>query len=68
MKTSLSKSVKKGAVILGGSILSVYSMWTMLSNTPNVNRPDNSNIFGKQYDVAQTVTVVAMFYLRYRYV
>lgn len=58
MKTSLSKSVKKGAVILGSSILSVYSMWAMLSNTTNANAagPCIVTIFGKQYDVAPLQT------------
>ena len=58
MKRSLSENVKKGAAIIGGSILSVYSMWTMISNIPNANAAGTCivTIFGKQYDVAPLQT------------
>jgi hypothetical protein len=58
MKRSLSENVKKGAAIIGGSILSVYSMWTMISSIPNANAAGTCivTIFGKQYDVAPLQT------------
>jgi hypothetical protein len=58
MKRSLSENVKKGATIIGGSILSVYSMWTMISSIPNANAAGTCivTIFGKQYDVAPLQT------------
>ena len=51
-------NIKKSALVLGGSIASIYSMWNIFNTIPKVNAagPCLVTIFGQQYDVAPLQT------------
>ena len=54
MENNFSSAIKKGSLVLGSAVLSIYTLWNIASNVPKVNAatPCIITLFGVKYDVS----------------